>query len=358
MQVLGIVGFGQELMLTLIPPGRRVSLMHCLGFILKHIIITLIFGSLRVPDIFLPGLLRSLKASVSEFKLYMEELVLQHMQQSNMKPSLSQPTSLLAAMVKANETEKQQNNLAGRRSYLTESELYGNLFVYSLAGYETTASTMTFALCFVATDQKIQDWIIEEVDAYYTHSTNRDYTAIYPKLVRCLAWMHEALRLASPAPLLVRSSSTPQNIPIMTPNGEKMVTVNPGTLVGAHLYGAHLSPRWGPDAKTFDPRRFVSASSTGEESLVVPEEVVYAPWLAGPRVCPGKKFGQVEFVAIVAHILSEYRVEIERHDGETDAAARARSIKVMDEKYFNISTHLNRPEGAGIRFVRRDKMDG
>ena len=77
------------------------------------------------------------------------------------------------------------------------------------------------------------------------------------------------------------------------------------------------------------------------------------PWIFGPRVCPGKKFSQVEFVAIVAHIMSEYRVEMLRADGESEEGARSRLMGVLEGKYFNISTHLKRPEDAGVRFVRR-----
>jgi cytochrome P450 len=284
----------------------------------------------------------------------MEELVLRQMQLASTKESHWQATSLLEAMVNANEAEKQElQKSTAHPSYLTDSELYGNLFVFNLAGYETTASTMTFAFSFLAANPEIENWIIEEVDAYYTTSNYCDYTTTYPKLVRCLAWMYETLRLVGPAPLLVRSPSTPQHLPITTPNGEATITVNPGTLVGGHFYGAHLSPRWGPDANIFNPKRFISISATGDENLVVPEGTPYMPWLFGPRVCPGKKFSQVEFIAVVAHIISEYRVEMQRHDGESEAVAKSRLMGALDDKYFNVSTHLKRPERAGIRFVKR-----
>jgi cytochrome P450 len=300
-----------------------------------------------------------LKQSVAEFKLYMEELVFHQMQQSSSSSkNKSSPPTLLEAMVNANEAEKQQlQKTAGRPSYLTESELYGNLFVFNLAGYETTASTMTFTLSFLATNAEVQIWIAEEIDRYYTPQNiqKQEYTTTYPKLVRCMALMYETLRLASPAPLLVRAPSSPQEIPIILPNGEeRIVTVNPGTLVGGQFYGGHLSPRWGPDAHVFNPRRFISKSAiTGEEELVVPPDTLFIPWLAGPRVCPGKKFSQVEFVAIVAQIFSEYRVEILRETRENEADARARFEGVVGEKYFNVSTHLKKPAEGAVRFVRR-----
>ncbi|KAF2873870.1 putative cytochrome P450 [Massariosphaeria phaeospora] len=357
MQVLASVGFGQEMPLTTIPPGHQESLMDSLGFILQHVMLTLLFNSLKAPDILLPGMLRRLKVSVAEFRLYMKEAVLRHMQSAHTKTEKSRPTSLLEAMVKANEMEKQQSETAvGKPSYLTESELYGNLFVFNLAGYETTAGTMTFALPFLAAHPDIQDWVIEEIDRYYSPkaAVENEYVEIYPKLVRCLSTMYETLRLSSPAPLLLRDPLTPQELPISTSTGPRTITVNPGTSVSAHYWGAHLSPRW-TDPKTFNPKRFVAISSSGEETLEIPEGPVYGPWISGPRVCPGKKFSQVEFVAVVAQILSRYCIEVQKVAGESEEAARTKLFGVLDKKYFNISTHLVSPEDAGITFVRRAK---
>ncbi|KAE8555854.1 hypothetical protein EYB25_000552 [Talaromyces marneffei] len=359
MNVLAVVGFGQERLLNTATAGHKQSLMQCLGFILQHILLTAIFNSLKAPDFLLPGVLQRLKQSVAEFKLYMEELVLHQMlQSSSVSKNKSSPPTLLEAMVNANEAEKHQlQKMVGRPSYLTESELYGNLFVFNLAGYETTASTMTFALSFLAANAEVQSWIEEELDRYYTpeNDQKQEYATTYPKLVRCLALMYETLRLASPAPLLVRAPSLPQELPIILPNGqERIVTVNPGTLVGGHFYGGHLSTRWGPDAHVFNPKRFISKSAVnGEEELVVPPDTLFIPWLTGPRVCPGKKFSQVEFVAIVAQIFSEYRVEILKEGNESEAVARHRFEGVVGEKYFNVSTHLKKPTEGAVRFVRR-----
>jgi cytochrome P450 len=350
MHVLAVVGFGGDSLLDSVPSGHHMSLMQCLGFILKHIMLTLIFNGLKAPNFLLPKVLQELKMSVAEFRLYMEEQVLRHMQVSNHNTN---PTSLLGRIVSANEAEKQQlQKSEARPSYLTESELYGNLFVFNLAGYETTASSFTFALSYLAAHPEAQDYIFEEVEKHYTSSIDRDYSTVYPKLVRCQALMYESLRLAAPAPLLVRSPTTPQELPIVTDGEQTTLTIHPGTLVGMHFYGAHLSPRWGSNASSFSPKRFVS-SSAGTESVTVPENVLFFPWILGPRVCPGKKFSQVEFVAIMAQILSEYCVQPLKEAGETERAARERLMNVIDEKYFNVSAHLRRPEDAGIRFVRR-----
>lgn len=348
MDILAEVGFGQNQELTTVPSGHRLSLMDSLSFIMHNIVMTLLFNSLKAPDWMLPNMLRQLKLSVAEFRLYMEEHVLKEMQ----SPKSSGAKTLLSSMVSANEAEKTQIQKIGRPSYLTESELYGNIFLFNLAGYETTASSMSFALPFLASNPEAQRWVIEEVDAVFAES-GKDYSAIYPKLVRCLAWMYETLRVASPAPLLVRTPDSPQELPVMTRNGPSTVIVEPGTLVGGHFYGAHLSPKWGPDALDFNPKRFVTKSENGNEILKVPEQALFMPWIAGPRVCPGKKFSQVEFVGVVAQLLCRYRVELVRESGETEAEMRRRVLQVMDKKYFNVSSHFWEPEAASLRFVER-----
>ena len=142
---------------------------------------------------------------------------------------------------------------------------------------------------------------------------------------------------------------------MITKNGPSTIIVEPGTLVGGHLYGAHLSPKWGDDVLDFNPRRFIFKSQDGHEALKVPEDVLYMPWIAGPRVCPGKKFSQVEFVGVVAELLSSYRVELAPTAQETETETRARVLKVMDKKYFNVSSHFADPEAAGVRFVEREQ---
>ncbi|KAJ5662735.1 hypothetical protein N7462_011661 [Penicillium macrosclerotiorum] len=354
MQVLAVVGFGQDRSLTSIPSGHKESLLECLNAVLKHLILTLVFSGLKAPNFLLPRILRRLKVSVAELRLYMEESVLYQMRQSSSTDSKSQSPSLLEAMVKANEVEKQESlKKTARASYLTDSELYGNLFVFNIAGFETTASSMTFALPFLAAYRDVQDWIIEEVDRHYTASSDRSYATAYPKLVRCLACLYETLRVASPAPLLIREPTVAQTLPIITPHGESSIIVNPGTLVGGHLYGAHLSSRWGHDAETFNPKRFILVASNGDETLVLPDNVSFLPWMIGSRICPGKKFSQVEFVGVMARVLSNFCLRPEQSNGESEEEARARLLATLAQKYFNISAHLRQPESASVRFERR-----
>lgn len=287
MNVLASVGFGQDTTLATVPPGHRLSLMDSLGFILQNVFIMIIFAGLKAPDIVLPRFLRQLKLSVSEFRKYMEEAVLRQLQEGK-----SAKPSLLQAMVTANEVEKSQEQMSvSKPSFLTDSELYGNLFVFNLAGYETTAGTMTFAFPYLALHPEMQDWIVEEIDGVFAASPNAGYQDVYHKLVRCMAFMYETLRLAGPAPQMIRSPIVPTVVPISS-SAEKdetatsrSVTVQPDTLIAGHFYAMHLSPLWGPDNLAFNPKRFIVTSSDGHEELASDKDLptMFIPWVMGPR---------------------------------------------------------------------------
>jgi len=75
---------------------------------------------------------------------------------------------------------------------LTEDEIRGNLYIFSAAGFETTANTMTYAMALLAAYPEWQAWVQEELDEVFERvpdSDLGDYEKIFPRLQRCLAIM-------------------------------------------------------------------------------------------------------------------------------------------------------------------------
>jgi cytochrome P450 len=75
--------------------------------------------------------------------------------------------------------------------YLSESEIHGNLFVFTAAGYDTTAGAMAYAITLLAAYPKWQKWIMDEIDQVFAGSEGKtlEYTGAFPRLPRCLAVM-------------------------------------------------------------------------------------------------------------------------------------------------------------------------
>ena len=97
----------------------------------------------------------------------------------DVRSETERPNSLVGALVKAADADKQN---------FKEEDIMGNMFTFTLAGYDTTASAFTYAFLILALEPKWQDWIIEEID-HVRAETEGDYASTYPQLQRCLALM-------------------------------------------------------------------------------------------------------------------------------------------------------------------------
>ena len=107
-------------------------------------------------------------------------------------------TQLVAASAEAAEEDGKSNTKYGA---LSQEEMSGNLFIFTVAGFDTTANTLTYALAYVARYPQWQDWLAEEVDAIIplgAELATWDYVETFPRAKRTLAFMFETLRLNPP----------------------------------------------------------------------------------------------------------------------------------------------------------------
>jgi cytochrome P450 len=94
---------------------------------------------------------------------------------------------------------------------------------------------------------------------------------------------------------------------------------------------------WGEDAAVWRPDRWIRTSKAGEEELIEPAEGSYVPWASGPRVCPGKRFAQVEFVAAMSYLFRDHRVR-PVVPGSTPQVARERALAMVEDCAINAIT--------------------
>ena len=79
----------------------------------------------------------------------------------------------------------------------------------------------------------------------------------------------------------------------------------------------------------------------------------YVPWADGPRICPGKKFSQVEFVAVIANLIKGHTIEVVQNDGETQEQARERVTAVTRDCSVAITLQMKHAESVRLKFVKR-----
>lgn len=84
-----------------------------------------------------------------------------------------------------------QNKLPNGQKTLSDDEIYGNLFIYNVAGHDTASGTLAHCLVLLAANPVWQDWVSEEIDHVFhgKDPQEEDYALAFPKLKRCLALM-------------------------------------------------------------------------------------------------------------------------------------------------------------------------
>jgi len=89
------------------------------------------------------------------------------------------------------------------------------------------------------------------------------------------------------------------------------------------------------------------------ETLLEPEAGTFVGWAEGPRVCPGKKFAQVEFVATFATLFRENIVKPVLERGETMRDAQVRLSTKIQDVNMGASFRVNDPEALALTWKRR-----
>ena len=97
----------------------------------------------------------------------------------------------------------------------------------------------------------------------------------------------------------------------------------------------------------------VPTTNLESESLYTPPPGTYIPWSDGARVCPGKKFSQVEFVAVMVALFGSYRVEPVPRRGESMAMALVRTLDTVKDSAMVLLLQMRNPESLGLKWVKR-----
>jgi len=129
----------------------------------------------------------------------------------------------------------------------------------------------------------------------------------------------------------------------------------PEALVQVSLQVIHTTPKiWGKDSLTFRPSRWATAGGRPNcETLIEPARGEFIPWSSGPRFCPGVKMAQVEFVAVIRAIFSQWKVEVMERKGESQEDARKRLARTVADSSPKLTMQMVRPQDAVLRWVKR-----
>ena len=176
---------------------------------------------------------------------------------------------------------------------LDDEEVRSQVLLFMLAGHETTAIALTFALHLLGRHQDVQDSVRDEVREVL--GDRSPTAASVAGLPLTTAVLKEAMRLYPSAPIMGRLSVEEDDL-----MGHR---VPPGTNVVVVPWTIHRHPDFWQDPLVFDPTRF-----TGGPRPEPSHRYAWMPFGGGPRACIGQHFSMVEAVLALALILREHRV--------------------------------------------------
>ncbi|PIB23279.1 cytochrome P450 [Amylibacter kogurei] len=178
---------------------------------------------------------------------------------------------------------------------MNAAELRDNLLTFIVAGHETTALTLSWALYLCAFDPEVQEKLRNEAQQVLNGrtATAEDCAELtYTKQV-----LNETLRLYPPAALISR---TAQSHDVLSDRD-----IHPKDTVMIPIYALHRHHALWDNPDEFNPDRF------GENANH--DRFAFLPFGDGPRVCIAAQFAMTEAQIILATLISRYKFE--RIDG-------------------------------------------
>ncbi|KAF2652299.1 cytochrome P450 [Lophiostoma macrostomum CBS 122681] len=341
------------------PPGHAMNYRQALSSLLENIMWT----QIGPPEYLTKSPVkvhREVGQAVIEWGKYMDELY-EAKKIEVASGQSSEGMDLFHAMIRGSGVLND-----GKKAELQKSDVLGNAFVIMLAGHETTANTIHFALLFLALNWQSQKRLQQDVDKVLQGKPidQLNYEEDFPKLFSGMAAavMNETLRLLQPI-INIPKSTAPGRPQMVTMDG-KQYTIPGGTQISL-CAAIHRNPKYWPapaeegstngrpDVDRFRPERWLVDAKPSEEfedisyddeelrgpsgedtsaHLFKPVKGSYIPFSDGFRSCIGRRFAQVEVLAVLAVIFSQYSVELAVDEFANDSEIEKMEIGGKERK--------------------------
>lgn len=270
------------------------------------------FDYWKLPLVGIPTRLR-----MRRLERFLHDLIVQARQRLASDPARrEQPPTLLESMLVATDEEA--------RHPLSDTEVAANVLTVLLAGEDTTANTLAFALHHLAMHPEVTARAREEVDAALGD-------AFVPTLeqARELSYVdaiaHETLRLTPPTPL----------IPVQATEDVVIdgLALPAGTVLMLLTRLMATSPGVFDDPSSFRPERWLEGDTEQRRH----HRRMMLAFGGGPRVCPGRGLALLECAMVLAMVLRTFDFEL------ADPAVPLREVT-----QFTVQ-----PSGVRVRFRPR-----
>jgi cytochrome P450 len=183
---------------------------------------------------------------------------------------------------------------------MSDKQLRDEILTFFLAGHETTAVTLAWAIYLICNHPEVYEKVKKEAQAVFAiEATPMEYLKglTYTRKV-----IQETMRLVSPIWVMGREALQDDQL--------GSYPIAKGTSIIFSPFLIHRHPDFWPDAETFNPERFA-------ENTKMPHPFAYFPFGGGPRLCIGNNFALTELQLILGVIFNQFDFELrdKKHPG-------------------------------------------
>ncbi|XP_011100398.1 cytochrome P450 97B2, chloroplastic isoform X1 [Sesamum indicum] len=204
-----------------------------------------------------------------------------------------------------------------------DRQLRDDLMTMLIAGHETTAAVLTWAIFLLAQHPAKMKKAQAEIDLVL--GKERTTFEAIKKLEYLRLIVVEALRLYPQPPLLIRRSLMSDTLPGGYNGNKDGYAIPPGTDLFVSVYNLHRSPHFWDNPNDFEPERFLMQKLSQLEGwagfdpsrspgALYPNEIIsdfaFLPFGGGPRKCVGDQFALMESTIALAMLLQKFDVSL------------------------------------------------
>nr|CDJ82292.1 Cytochrome P450 domain containing protein [Haemonchus contortus] len=176
--------------------------------------------------------------------------------------------------------------------HLTREEIAAQCFVFLLAGFDTTATSLAFVTYLLAKNPRVQQILQEEIDQHSDSETINYETLSSMKYLDSV--MKESLRIYPLA--IIANSRRCMKSTTLGP-----LKVEEGEFVMVDTMSLHFDRNlWGNDAEEFRPERWTESTERSSAAFL--------SFGLGPRQCLGMRLAHMEEKLVLAHLLRRYDI--------------------------------------------------
>ncbi|EDW47930.1 GM20170 [Drosophila sechellia] len=188
---------------------------------------------------------------------------------------------------------------SGESVNLTIEEMAAQAFVFFGAGFETSSTTMGFALYELAQHQDIQDRVREECQEVIGKCNGEITYESMKDMVYLDQVISETLRLYTVLPVLNRECLEDYEVP-----GHPKYVIKKGMPVLIPCGAMHRDEKLYANPNTFNPDNF------SPERVKERDSVEWLPFGDGPRNCIGMRFGQMQARIGLAFLINKFKFSV------------------------------------------------